>query len=234
MKEKIADILREFESKLWSWDRTRTNAHSTTTERPSRIDFARKILAHLKEKGWRSGEEVVRLELKSYHRGYFKNIEIKAGDCCDNCQFTLDPEAQISDTCPDCGGSGMEGCIEDECTWYHRDYCRKFQKDISEFRWCPLENPCPTCTDGKVWHWVRCEDCEGMGGNQVYVSGGTMTRDMAIDAGMPEMAGAQLADDVDIEPCQPCNASGLIPLTNERALERAGQKYEIIKKGVKK
>jgi hypothetical protein len=63
MKE-IAEIIREFESKLWSWDRTRTNAHSTTTERPSRIDFARKILAHLKEKGWRSGEEVDEMELQ--------------------------------------------------------------------------------------------------------------------------------------------------------------------------
>jgi hypothetical protein len=229
MKEKIADILREFESKLWSWDRTRTNAHSTTTERPSRIDFARKILAHLKEKGWRSGDEVEQFQ-KDYNELTLAfdmsqtELQIKAD--------FLDPSSQISE-CPDCGGSGMEGCIEDECTWYHRDYCRKFQKDISEFRWCPLENPCPTCTDGKVWTWVRCEDCEGMGGNQVYVSGGTMTRDMAIDAGMPEMAGAQLADDVDIEPCQPCNASGLIPLTIEMALERMGQEYEIIKKGVK-
>jgi hypothetical protein len=36
---------------------------------------------------------------------------------------------------------------------------------------------------------------------QKYIAGHIITRDMAMDAGMPEIAGSRIAEDIDIEPC---------------------------------
>jgi hypothetical protein len=143
--------------------------------------------------GWKSGEEVEEIEAeamimmsKAGRRDYQKLKE-----------KLLDPEAQIKEVCPDCGGSKIKGnpILDDD-------------GDID----FDLE-PCPTCIDGKVWAWVKCKTCNGHARLPVTFPSKCLPPD----------------HDRDCDDCQ----DGLIPLTIEMALERAGQEYEVIKKGVK-
>jgi hypothetical protein len=157
-------------------------------------------------KGWRSGEECkdCRFILDMTEKDELTILKQKM-------ENLLDPEAQISETCPDCGGSGQEQCCN--CHLNENglggDACKGMGIKCK---------PCPTCTDGKVWAWVKCDICEGEG-------------EVPVDSGATQPWGDAIIipQKCPVESCQ----DGLIPLTNKLALERKGQKYEIIKSGVK-
>lgn len=157
-------------------------------------DVARDIVNHLQSKGWRSGEEVE--EYKKHIDALdcvIHSLQDRSDGICPVCGQD-DPSSQISETCPDCGGSGLHHC-NNQCPKQHLCSDGEGPKEAKD---CP---PCPTCLDGKVWAWVRC----------------------------PMKDTLECADLVEDGKCA-CNG-GLIPLTNEMALERAGKEYKIIKRG---
>jgi hypothetical protein len=151
----------------------------------STLDTARCIIENLIKAGWKSPEEVEEIEDKWAND--FVDLHNDIQEQLDDC---ICPEAQISDTCPDCGGLGRI----------------KAWPDAEPISGLGMKF-CPTCNgSGEVGAWVRCEKSK---------------------------LGICTIHDT-CEKVKACNIStGLIPLTNKLALERMGEKYEIIKKGVK-
>jgi hypothetical protein len=74
---------------------------------------------------------------------------------------------------------------------------------------------CPDCNNGYMMLAVECEECEGEGGISHAVSGGTVSTDMACNAGMPEIAGMQMSDEWELVGCERCQTHGNRPLTSE-------------------
>jgi hypothetical protein len=187
-----------------------------------------KILAHLKEKGWRSGEEVAKYSVR-ITEGTEKQVRTYYE------KHYLDPEAQISETCSECENgwkcTAEEGGKKFECIEEHGI-------EPKDCYLCEYGEKCKTCNgSGEVGAWVRCESCKGtslictftLGGKNEIIEDGCEC-DYAVKT---KSYNLHSSDKCECEqPCDTCQ-DGLIPLTNKLALEWAGQKYEIIKKGVK-
>jgi RecJ-like exonuclease len=80
-------------------------------------------------------------------------------------------------------------------------------------------NSCPSCHEGWVALAVPCEKCEGQGATWGYVKGQYVSQDMAMDAGMPEIAGSYLGDEPEPMPCEICETKGYRLLTEAEVEE---------------
>ncbi len=116
----------------------------------------------------------------------------------------LDDQAQRK--CPECGGlyewegdAPIPEPLSIHSIGMGENHCGFEGADSPRF-----EFKCPSCSEGVQMAWKICQECDNSGMIMGIRAGGIISRDMAMDAGMPEIAGSRMGNEPEPEPCPQC------------------------------